>query len=229
MSNQQTLSPSQAATGLTRGQAEKLLDMAVHGMIKSYVFQGVPTSQVDEFVKVVGPDARDVYVELMERRFQAFTGRFCIPVNYDEPDAIAKAIDDNAFGDKYVYVEPANIPLGGTGETVEQVHEVHFGKIMYNRDLPAALKARGVELGFPLGFKFANPLTALRYAKKFPEKQLEQPRGILFYDKSGRLCCLYLDEDGGGRVLDVGRGSPGGIWRGSVRFLVVPEVQPLAA
>lgn len=227
MSN--TLSPSEAATGLTRGQAEKLLDMAVHRLIKSSVFQGVPTGQVDEFVKEVGPEMRDSYVTLVERRFQAFTGRYCIPVNYDDPNAIAKAIDENSFSYKYVNVEPANIPLGGKGETVEQVHEVHFGKIMYNRDLPAALKARGIELGFPLGFKFANPLTSLRYAKKFPEKQLEQPRGILFYNTTALLCSLCLSGYDGERGLDVYRYHPGVRWDEDVRFLVVPEVQPLAA
>jgi hypothetical protein len=219
------LSPSETATGLTRGQATKLIEMAEHGLIKSPVFHGVSTARVDEFVKTVGPELRDAYVELVERRFQAFVGCHRIPVNYDEQDAIAKAITENRFGSKGVHIDLAKIPLGGKGQAVEEVHEVHFGKIMCNRDLPAALKAEGQQRGF----KFASPLASLRYAQKFPKKQLEQPRGILFYDTDGQLCFLYLNERGGKRHLHVHRTHPDGYWYENVRFLAVPESEPLAA
>jgi hypothetical protein len=199
--------------------------MTEHGLLKSAVFAGVPTIQVDEFVKSVGPDIRDALVELAERRFQAFIGCYRIPVNYSAPNAIQAAIDANKFGYKYVYTDAGNIPLGGIGEAVEQVREVHFGKIMYNRDLPEALKQRGIADGFKQGYVFVNPLTALLWALKNPDVQKDHPLGILFY-VGEQLCCLYLDAVDGGRELDVDRDDPGHDWHDRVRFLVVPAPVP---
>ena len=229
MSNK-TLSPSSdTATGITRGQATKLVEMTEHGLLKSPVFKGVPTEKVDEFVKGVGPKLREAFVAMVEARFEAFTGRHIIPVDYDSADAINAAITENDFGSKYVSVDTSKIPLGGTGQVDEEVHEVHFGKRMYNRDLPEALKQRGVESGFKLGFKFANFLTALKFALKHPGKQLEYPLVILFYDVNGQLCYLYLYEDDGERDLSVNPDNPGDYWRDYVRFLAVPVSEPLAA
>ena len=85
MSDKQTLSPSQTATGISRGQATKLVDMVECGLVKSPVFQDIPRAQVGEFVKGVGPELRNAFVAMVEERFQAFTGRYIIPVNYELP------------------------------------------------------------------------------------------------------------------------------------------------
>jgi len=206
---------------MTRGLANKLVEMVEHGLLKSAVFAEVATAQIDEFVKTAGPELRDQFVKLVEKRFQSVIGCFRVAVNYALPNAIRQTVDDNNFDYKYVYVDLDQIPLNGTGEVVEQVHEVAFGEVMYNRDLPAALKRKGQDAGFENGFKFANPLTALRYAKENPEKQIEAPRGILFYIGE-QLCYLYLDSDVSVRGLGVYKGYPGDDWGKSVVFLCVP-------
>lgn len=86
-----------------------------------------------------------------------------------------------------------------------------------------------MELCFPAGFQFVDPLTSLLYALKLPERQTKYPLGILFYDTEGELCYLCLFVDGDGRYLNVYRNSPGGRWLDYVRFLAVREVQPLVA
>lgn len=213
--------------GITRGQATKLVEMTEHGLLKSAVFAGVPTAQVDEFLKSVGPDIRDAIVELSERRFQAFIGRFIVPVNYGAENAVQAAIDANNFGYKYVDTDASNIPLGGTGEAVEEVREVHFGKVMYNRDLPEALKQRGIADGFKNGYVFANPLTTLTFALKNPDVQKDHPLGILFYIGK-QLYYLYLYFNDDKRKLYVNKNFPGNYWDDYVRFLVVPASVPVA-
>ncbi len=227
MSNK-TLSPSQQATGFTRGLTNKLSDMTEHGLLKSPVFQTALTSEIDAFVKELVPGLRDQYARLLERSFQVYVGRYIVPVNYDLPNVIATAIDANNFGYKYVYPNVADIPLGGTGEALEQVREVGFGKVIYNRDLPEALKKKGQEDGFVNGYVFANPLTALLWALKNPDVQKDHPLGILFYI-GGRLYYLILGSGGGERGLDVHWDLPGGGWREGVRFLAVPAPPPVPA
>ena len=131
------VSPSR---GISRGQIGKVEEMLGHGILKSTVFQGTATAEIDRFIKKVFPELRDGFVKQMEMRFQDFSGVFSIPVNYDDPEAIAKAIKENKFDEKYVGLTPAEIPLVGTGQVVREVHEVHFGRVMYNRDLLSAFK-----------------------------------------------------------------------------------------
>jgi len=192
--------------GFTRGLTTKLSDITDHGLLKSPMFQAIPTSELDEFVKAVGPEVRDDFAKLVVRRFQGWL--------------IQAAIDANAFDNKYIYVEVSDIPVTGD-DGIDQIREVNFGRTMYNRDLPEAIKRRGIEDGFANGYKFASPLAALRWAKKNPDKQRQKPRGILFY-VGGQLCYLCLGGGSGGRFVDVGGGSPGGCWLGDVEFLVVP-------
>ena len=219
------LSPSQtletASKGFSSGLSNKLLEMTGHGLIKSDFFARIPTAQLDEFVKADGPDLRQAYIQLVERRFEAFTKCYQVPVDYAAPNAVQAAIEENRFAKTYIYVEVSDIPLCGEGEAVEMVREVHFDKVMYNRDLPEALKQRGIEAGFANGYKFANPLTALKFAKKNPDKQKEYPFGILFYIGK-QLCCLCLGAGGEGRRVRVDKGYPDGYWLEAVRFLVVP-------
>lgn len=185
------LSPSK---GFSRGLIGKVEEMLGHGIEKSVVFQNLLTAEIDRFVKTACPELRDAWVKQLEMRFQDFLGIFSVPVNYDEPEAIAKAIEAAKFDWKYVGLEPAEIPLVGTGQVVQEVHEVHFGRVMYNRDLPEALKKSGRELGFKGGYKFADPLTALRLACANPVLQRKHPLAILFTDDGGQLWFLCLFE-----------------------------------
>lgn len=219
------LSPSK---GFSRGLIGKVEEILGHGIEKSVVFQNTLTADIDKFVKTIGPELRDAWVKMLEARFQDFIGVFSIPVNYYEPEAIAKAIAAAGFDWKLVGLESAKIPLIGTGQVTQEVHEVHFGRVMYNRDLPEALKKRGQELGFKGGFKFADPLTVLRLACANPDRQRKHPLVILFTDKDGRLWYLYLREHDGQRYLDVRQNYPDYYWREFVRFLAVCEL-PLAA
>ena len=217
-----TLSPSaETATGITRGQTIKLTEMADHKLLKSPAFVSVPTAQIDEFVKAVGPELAEQFADLVSRRFEAHTGCYRIEVNYALANAIAAAIEANAFGYKYIAPNVADIPLGGTGEAVEQAREIHFGRVMYNRDLPEALKKKGQEDGFKQGYVFANVLTTLLWALKNPDIQKDHPIGILFYIGE-QLYCLDLNADGDKRELNVDEDYPGSRWSDDVRFLAVP-------
>ena len=213
------LSPSQ---GITRGLAGKVQDMLGHGLVKSQVIQSVPTEKLDEFIKTSGANLRDAWVQTMERMLEAFVGCFTVLVDYAAPNAIARAIEEANFDYKYADLDPDKIPLVGVGQAHRKVFEVHFGKTMYNRDLPAALKARGQELGFKLGFKFADPLTALRIACQVPDQQRKYTMAILFEVK-GELWFLILSEGADGRRLLVLRGSPDDYWRDDCRVLAVCE------
>lgn len=213
----------ETAKGLSRGQISVLQDMLGHGLQKSAVFQDTSTEEVDRFIKTAGPEVRDFWVELLEKRFQNFTGCFRIPVNY-ELNAIAQAIEAGKFDDKFVSVPLNEIPLVGTGQTIQLVREVHFNREMYNRDLPDALKDSGQQLGFKAGFKFADPLTALRFAGINPDRQKKYPLGILFTSTEGQLCSLYLYGYASKRRLYVNQSDPVDLWRESVRFLAVCEV-----
>ncbi|MFA6454295.1 MAG: hypothetical protein WCV70_00325 [Patescibacteria group bacterium] len=232
------MSPSK---GLSRGQIGKIQEMIGHGILKSTVFQDTPTAEVDRFIKKVGPGLRDAWVELLEKRFQDFIGAellekrfqdfistFLIPVDYDEPEAIAKAIEMNKFDWKYVGLSPAEIPLVGTGRAIWDVHEVPFGRMMYNSDLPNALKQRGEELGYKGGFKFVDPLTALRFAWTKPDRQKKHQLAISFIDKGGRSWSLCLSENNGERHLYVYQFNPGDSWDEHVRFLAVCELPSVA-
>lgn len=210
--------------GLSRGQIGKLLEMQEHGMLKLTAFLNTPTEEVDRFVKAAGPRWRDACAELLKRQFQDFAGIFSIPVNYDEPNAIAVAIEEAKFDSKYIGLALAEIPLVGSGQVVREVREVHFGCVMYNRDLLVAIKARGQELGFKDGFGLADPLTVLRLACANPDRQRKYPLAILFTDSNGRLCYLYLGGGVGRRSLSVDRNVPDSSWDAGVRFLAVCEL-----
>lgn len=202
--------------------------MAGHGLVKSSVFQTATTDELDKFVKAAGPDLRELFVDMVQRRFEAHTGCYHIPVDYALANAIAAAIEANAFGYKYLGGNVADIPLIGAGQTVEQVRRIGFGKVMYNRDLPEAIKRKGIEAGFKHGYIFANPLTALLFALRNPDAQKEHPLGILFYIGK-QLCFLCLDWSDDERILDVRKSGLGSHWSKSVEFLVVPAPAPAAA
>ena len=104
---------------------------------------------------------------------------------------------------------------------VRVVKEVCFGRRIFNRDLPNAIKQRGEEwLGFKGGFKFADLLTAAHFCSG-TEQQREYQMGILLYDNDGQLCCLHLCGGDGKCYLRVYEYNPDDDWDETVRFLVV--------
>lgn len=221
MSNE-ILSPSKK-TGFTRPLAGKVSEMLEPGLLKSPRFRQASTEEIDSFVKAQDPESlSDAIVAQLEARFEAFVGRVMVLVDYSKPDAIARAIEENNFDSKYLGLQASEIPLVGNGKVGREVHEVHFGKTMYNRDLPATLKAHGISLGYKKGFRFPDPLTTLLYALKLPDRQRQHPLAILF-EVNGRLFYLYLFEHARGRLLGVGRYGPDDLWFGPVRFLAVCE------
>lgn len=214
------MSPSM---GLSRGLIGKLQEMLGHGLDRSTVFQSTPTEKVDQFVKAFGLTWRDASTEFLEKRFQDFTGIFRVPVNY-EPRAIAKAIEEAGFDSKYFGIPLADIPLVGSGQVIHEVREVHFDHAMYNRDLAQVLKVRGGNLGFKGGFRFADPLTGLRFACANRDRQRKYPLAILFTDSQGRLGDLYFNENSGEHRLVIDRLNPDDYWLAAVRFLAVCEL-----
>lgn len=89
----------------------------------------------------------------------------------------------------------------------------------------------GQRKGFKHGFMFADVLTALEWAFRFPNKQRHCQFGILFYNSDGRLCALSLDERIPKRNLtacfernlNIIRVLPHGSWDKNARVLAVPQ------
>lgn len=132
----------------------------------------------------------------------------------EELKAIAEAaIDEAKFDWKYIKLSPTEIPFVGA------VQEVCFGRVMYNRDLPNALKQRGEELGFKGGFKFADPLTALCFvciSKKRRQHQL-----IVLFADNDQLECLCLYGGIGECYLRVYEYDPDDNWDKAACFLAI--------
>jgi hypothetical protein len=134
-----------------------------------------------------------------------------VKVDYDKPDAIATAIRKAAFDSAKPAIPAQDIPLTRTGRVTHEVFEIDFGRGVFDKDLPDELSKRGLA--------FADPLTAIEYATRFPNQQRLHPINILFTDKHGQLCYLLLgggpDRLFGTRLGNVGHWGPG------ARFLVI--------
>lgn len=141
-----------------------------------------------------------------------------IPIDYDKPEAIAKVIEAAKFGWKYVKLSPTEIPFVGAVAGCE-VREVHFNRVMYNRDLQNALKQRGEELGFK-GFKFVDPLVALSFV--CISKEQRQHQLVALFTDNDQLWCLCLLGGAGGCWLRVYEYNPEDNWDKAVCFLAVP-------
>src|SRR3989344_2772901 len=207
--SKEILSPSK---GFTHGLAGKLLEMLVHGFLKSRVFRRAETQELDAFVKSQGMALRQKILLALEQQFELFSHRLIISVSY-VPGAIAQAIEANHFDSKYLDLSPDQIPLIGSGSVEHEVHEVHFDRVMFNRDLllPDALGS---------GMQFADPLTALHYALKLPNRQRYYPLFVLF-EVGGQLWCLCLHGAASERWLRVDRLGLNGNWLPGCRFLAV--------
>ena len=207
--SKKTLSPSK---GFTHGLAGKLLEMLVHGFLKSRVFRRVETQELDAFVKSRSKTLRQKILQVVEQEFEFFSGRVIITVSYVS-GAIVQAIEANHFDSEYVDLSLDQIPLIRSGSVEHEVHEVHFDRVMFNRDLllPDALGS---------GMQFADSLTALQYALKLPDRQRHYPLVVLF-EVAGQLWCLRLSGVAGERRLRVDRVGPDGNWGPVCRFLTV--------
>jgi len=134
-----------------------------------------------------------------------------VKVDYDKPDAVTVAITRAAFDSVKLAIRSQDIPLGGAGRVTNEVFEIDFGRLVFDKDLPAELGKRGLA--------FADPLTAILYAARFPNRQRMHPINILFTDRQGQLCYLLLgggpDRRFGTRLANPGHWGPG------ARFLVI--------
>jgi hypothetical protein len=213
--------------GLNQSHIDQLLEILKQGLMESPIFVNCQTVDFDWFIKRVGSDWRNAGVSLLERRLDDFIHCVSITVDYDEPEAMAKAITAAKFDGQYVGLRPMEIPLIGSGRKTLEAHEVRFGRKMYDRDLPRELDGYGKQLGFSRGFKFADPLTALRAAAN-----QNLPRlgfwAILFNDNRGRPWSLRLIKKSGKRFLRVDDRIPDGNWYEDANFLAVEKL-PLEA
>lgn len=151
---------------------------------------------------------RDLDAEVMESEM--------ISVDYDEANAIVTAFDANNFRSKWVDLDLATIQVAGSGKVDHQVFEWHPNRVIYNREIwPNLKKAKP-------GYKFADFLTALKYALKLSDRQLQYPLVILF-EHNGLLYCLILGRVDGRRLVGVLRDNLGGYWLEYCRFLLVRE------
>ncbi|MBI4779107.1 hypothetical protein HY797_01480, partial [Candidatus Falkowbacteria bacterium] len=221
-------SPSGKGNGISRGQIIKIEEMLGHGIFKSTVFNSTPTVQVDKFIKKICPDLRDVWVKGLEKRFRDFLGCSRILVNYDEPDAIAKSIEEANFDFKQIGVAFSEIPLVGTGKILREVHEVCLNRVVnFNRDLLYELKRHGEELGFKGGFRLCDPLTALRFICAHPDKQRYYPIVTILADyENDSFLEFFFFGINGERDFRLWQGGPDGRWGSKVRFLAVCDEQP---
>lgn len=147
-----------------------------------------------------------------------------ILVDYNEPEAIAKAIEEAKFNwKKFVGISLAKIPLVGSGKVVQEVREVYSDNTIYSRELPNALKNFGEKLGLKGGYKFADPLTALRLTCTNPNRQRQQPLATLFSARNNKVWCLLLFCFNYRRCLHIQPSGQNDVWDDlTVNFLVVP-------
>lgn len=117
--------------------------------------------------------------------------------------------------------EILDLAPGSIREAVEDVREVCFGGVMYNRDLPKSLKRKGQDRGFSEGYGFVSPFTALEWALKNPHAPGKYSVVTLF-SIGKQLYCFCLSSVNGRRELSVRKQDPGRFWSGNVRFLAIP-------
>ncbi len=141
-----------------------------------------------------------------------------IPVDYDEPNAILAAFEANDFGNKWVELDLATIQVAGKGKGSHKVFEWHPNRVLSNREIWPKNNLNKIKPGY----KFADPLTALKYALKVPHRQFQHPLVILF-ELEGLLWYLDLDKDEDLRHVCITRAYFDNSWRNNVRFLLIRE------
>ncbi|MDB4940046.1 MAG: hypothetical protein JWO40_471 [Candidatus Doudnabacteria bacterium] len=123
---------------------------------------------------------------------------------------VEAAIVDGKFDYKYVSLPIEKFPL--TEEPLDGVEELHFNQVLTTRQILANIDGKSQ--------KCASPLTALRYAAKFPGKQLEYVLAVIF-EIDGQPQHLILDRQRSERSVHVSQDYLDGNWNERCRFLVV--------
>ncbi len=143
----------------------------------------------------------------LDRRAEA---PMTIHSDYAAPSAIEKALRENFFDSLFLDLEPKQIPLVGEGEADHLVHEVHLNKCLEIHRICAEIDERG--------YKFADPLTAILYALKLPDRQLEYPLCV-FFKRNRRLWYIIFGKNCYGRTMDVRRCISTGTFGEAYRYL----------
>ncbi len=206
----------------------------------------VTDKQINQFLKALGTALREHRNDFCDADMQMFlgtretarcltgslfhelkecietnAGSILIQVNYDEPEAIPKAIIKTGLAWKQAGLHPSQIPLIGRGKKIHKVREVGFGDMMPTLNLPSALEKKGRDLGFKNGFKLADPLTALRFICANPNRQRQNKLVTLFQDISGQQWYLMFPEDNRRPNLGCDQCSPLSYWDDDTHFLTV--------
>ncbi len=155
------------------------------------------------------------------RLFLGTIGNYAVLVDYDEPDAITRAIIRNGFSHTYIHedIKISEIPLGGTGrgKVTEKIHQVCFGGAVYNREVPQKLR-EGHGYANHGGYESAGALAALTYAAMNPDRQRACSLVTLF--RIGlQLYSLHLYGTECIRALEILPAFPNGLWPGKTEFL----------
>ena len=191
---EQVFEPACEAVGITDKRFQQLLEQEKDAQVRT---------RFEQFI-------RELNASIMESE--------TISVDYDEASGVVAAFEANKFGDKWVDLNLSTIQVAGKGKVDHKVFEWHLNRVVYNREIWPHEKLKKVKPGY----KFADFLTALKYALKVPGRQLDHPLVILF-EHNGRLCYLLLRRIGDSRRVDVRRDLLGIRWGGDVRFLLVRE------
>lgn len=119
-----------------------------------------------------------------------------ISVDYDQVNAIARAIKAGGFDSKsFRGVDLSEIPLCGTGKATYEVLELPWdGSIYINNSF---LKLDSWDL------VLADPLTALRYASKLPSDRRERKMLATRFKVQGRVSFLTVCQFHGKRHLNL--------------------------
>lgn len=105
---------------------------------------------------------------------------------------VKTAIATGKFFHQYVKLPIEKFPLAQ--ETLNGVKELHFDEHLTARGIKGRVHSANK--------RFASPLTALRYATKYPEKQLQYPLAV-FFEVDNQIWCLILGNEDSERTLRV--------------------------
>lgn len=215
-----SLSPSNF--GITRGLVGKLQDTLGYGILKSNIFEEVPTEDIDDFVKLLGNGLRAAWVEILRQRFQLFSRSAKITMNFDDPGLFEQAMKVAGFTDVDCAIKLSDIPMPqatyGLGNIEQRVFGLCLGKEVYNGQLPAAFEEKKLEIGFPYILEHVDPLTFIAYATR------ERRRSVFMFATLFYGWCMYCTAD---NILYITRRNDQLKWDERTQFLVVSAEKPV--
>ena len=208
MANRKPLSPSQIV---------KLQEMFGASLRKANPFSDEAGDLIENRWDELKDELEVMSIAAINCVLERMRNTIVVEVDYDAPNAIATAISDGNFGGKYLGLKPDEIPLFGSGQATPEVKEVCLGRRALTSEVLAHLDENG--------YKFADPLTALRYAIELPDRQCQNPMAIVF-KVYNQLWCLVLSDGSEGRHLGVhldNHKHTGDEWGGYYGFLAVSK------